>query len=178
MSSSHNRYVLSDPVKAVFRAWWEGLTSEKASGTARADRAVLKRAATLTDVACTPAYQRIYRKMAAANDGEQWRPFEQERIAAVIGLAAHLKESSTMSLPKAMSDRTNDADRNPVSDLRFARLLDSPDIEALFTGLRRSLPLIDNKVDPAALADDLFGWGDVVKKRWAYAYKWPEKTDG
>ena len=178
MSSRHNRYVLSYPVKAVFRAWWEGLTSEKATGTARADRAVLKRASTLTDVACTPAYQRIYRRMVEANNGEPWRSYEQERIAALIGLAAHVKERSALSLPKAMSDRAKDADRNPVSDLCFARLLDAPDIEALFTGLRRSLPLIDNKVDPEALADDVFGWGDAVKKDWAYAYKWSENAGG
>lgn len=176
MSSSRSRFVLADPVKAEFMSWWHGLTSETASGTARADRAALKRADTLTAVACTPAYQRIYRKLAAANEGEPWRAFEQERIAALIGLAAHVKSSVPMSLPQAMSHRAEGSDRNPVSDLRFSRLLDAPDIEALFTGLRRSLPLIDNKVDPAALADDVFGWSDAVKKRWAYAYKWPEKA--
>lgn len=178
MSSSRNRYVLAAAAKAEFLSWWHALTSETASGTARSDRAVLKRADTLTAVACTSAYQRIYRKMAEANDGEPWQPFEQERIAALIGLAAHVKSGAPMSLPTAMSQRAEGSDRNPVSDLRFSRLLDAPDIEALFTGLRRSLPLIDNKVDPASLADDIFGWGDVVKKRWAYAYKWPEKPGG
>lgn len=178
MSTSRNRYVLAPSAKAEFLSWWHGLTSENASGTARADRAMLKRADTLTAVACTPAYQRVYRKMVAANDGERWQPFELERIAALIGLAAHVKGSVPRSLPQAMSHRAEGSDSNPVSELRFSRLLDAPDIEALFTGLRRSLPLIENKVDPATLADDVFGWGDVVKKRWAYAYKWPEKSGG
>lgn len=178
MSSSRNRYGISPAAKKEFISWWHGLTSETASGTARADRAILKRADTLTAVACTPAYQRIYRKMADANDGRPWQEFEQERIAALIGLAAHVKSSVPMSLPQAMSHRAEGSDRNPVSDLRFSRLLDAPDIEALFTGLRRSLPLIENKVDPETLADDVFGWGDVVKKRWAYTYKWPEKSSG
>lgn len=178
MSSNQSRYVLADAVKAEFLSWWHGLTSETASGTARADRAVLKRADSLTAVACTPAYQRIYRKLVAANAGEPWQAVQQERIAALIGLAAHVKASVPMSLPQAMSQRAEGSDRNPVSDLRFSRLLDAPDIESLFTGLRRSLPLIEHKVNPAALADDVFGWGDVVKKRWAYAYKWPEKSGG
>lgn len=178
MSSSRNRYVLAPAARAEFLSWWHVITSETASGAARADRAVLKRADTLTALACTPAYQRIYRKMAAANDGEPWQPFEQERIAALIGLAAHVKSSVPMSLPQAMSHRAEGSDRNPVSDLRFSRLLDASNIEALFTGLRRSLPLIENKVDPTTLADDVFGWGDVVKKRWAYAYRWPEKAGG
>ena len=178
MSSNHNRYVLAPAAKAEFMRWWHGLTNEKASGTARADRAVLKRADTLTAVACTPAYQRIYRKMAEANDGRPWQEFERERIAALIGLAAHVISSGPMSLPHAMSHRSEGSDRNPVSDLRFSRLLDAPDIESLFTGLRRSLPLIEHKVDLETLADDVCGWGDVVKKRWAYAYKWPEKSGG
>jgi CRISPR system Cascade subunit CasB len=180
MSSDHKKYLLAPAVKAEFMSWWHGLTSETASGTARADRAVLKRANTLTEVACTPAYQRIYRKMVDANDGAPWQEYEQDRIAALIGLAAHIKGKGSvpMTLPQAMSHRAKDSDRNPVSDLRFSRLLDAPDIEALFTGLRRSLPLIENKVDPATLADDVFGWGDFVKKRWAYSYKWPEKSGG
>ena len=62
---------------------------------------------------------------------------ERDRLAALIGLAAHLKEKDGSSLPEAMSRRAEGADRNAVSDLRFARLLDSPDLEALFVGLRR-----------------------------------------
>lgn len=176
MSFTHSSYVLPGPVKAEFLSWWHGLTSETASGTARADRAVLKRADSLTAVACAPAYQRIYRRLVAANGGNSWQAYEQERIAALIGLAAHIKSTASMSLPQAMSHHTEAGDRNPVSELRFVRLLDSPDMEALFTGVRRSLPLIEHKVDINSLADDVFGWGDVVKKRWAYAYKWPEKA--
>lgn len=178
MATGRIRGGLSDAARGEFMAWWHGLTSETASGTARADRAVLKRADTLAAVACTPAYQRIYRRMAAAHDGEAWRPHEQERIAALIGLSAHVTKKVPMSLPQAMSHHAEGNDRNPVSELRFTRLLESPDIEALFTGLRRSLPLIKNEVDPATLVDDICGWSDAVKKRWAYAYKWPQRSDG
>jgi CRISPR system Cascade subunit CasB len=172
-----NRYALDDAPKAVLKRWWHTISRENPSGSARADRATLKRADNLRAVACTPAYQRVYRDRAAAHTGQPWRDYEQERIAAIVALAAHVKESSSQSLPKAMSHPAEDSDRNPVSELRFARLLNAPDIEAVFTGLRRSLPLIAHSVDVLSLADDVFGWGDVVRKRWAYDYAWPKKSD-
>lgn len=174
MSSTQSRFRLSDPVRDAFVAWWKAISSDTATGPARADRAALRRAGDLTTVACTPAYQRIYRRLALVHQGEPWGGRERDRIAAVIGLAAHIRASVPMSLPIAMSSRENDSEANPVSALRFARLLDSPDIEALFIGLRRALPLIDHKVDPGALADDVFSWGESVKKQWAYAYRWPD----
>lgn len=171
-----NRYALGEAPKAVLKRWWHGISSENPSGSARADRAILRRADSLLRVACTPAYQRVYRDMAAAHAGEPWRAHQQERIAAIVALVAHVKESTPQSLPKAMSHPAEGSDRNPVSELRFARLLDAPDIEALFTGLRRGLPLIGHAVDVLSLADDVFGWGDLVKKRWAYDYAWPKKS--
>ncbi|MEO8298969.1 MAG: type I-E CRISPR-associated protein Cse2/CasB [Burkholderiales bacterium] len=173
--SNESRYRLPDPVKAELMRWWHTLSSPHPSGSARADRAVLRRAASLDEVACSPAYQRLYRTLAAAHTGDGWRPYEQERLAALVGLAAHVKTSSTRSLPQAMSDKADGSDRNPVSELRFARLLDSPDTEALYTGLRRCLPLMQHQVSVPSLADDVFGWGDFVKKQWAYAYAWPRK---
>ena len=173
--NTRTRYELGHAAKGAFLKWWHTISSETAGGTARADRATLKRAADLTAVACTPAYQRVYRDMVAANGGEPWPAFQQERIAALVGLAAHVKVNSTRTLPQAMSDRPEGADRNPVSDLRFSRLLNSPDIEALFNGLRRCLPLINHEVNPESLARDVFEWGDAVKKSWAYAYRWPDK---
>jgi CRISPR system Cascade subunit CasB len=176
MAATTNRHALGDAPKAVLKRWWHSISSENPSGSARADRAVLKRADNLLSVACTAAYQRVYRDMATAHANEPWRAYQQERIAAIVALAAHVKESTAYSLPKAISHPTEGSDRNPVSELRFARLLDAPDIEALFTGLRRSLPLIGHAVDVLSLADDVYGWGDVVKKRWAYDYAWPKKS--
>ena len=157
---------------AVFIRWWERISAPEARGTARADRAVLKRASTLTMVALTPAYQRLYADLQASLVGDRWKPHEQDRIAAFVGLAAHLKRTSEESLPKSMSRRADPGERNPVSDLRFSHLLDAPDIDALFMGLRRLLPLIDHTADPMSLANDVFHWGDAVKKRWAYDFNW------
>lgn len=176
MSVAHPHYKLQPAVKGEFLSWWKALHSETAGGSQRADRAALRRADSLAVVACLPAYQRIFRRMAAKHEGDAWAPYQKDRIAALVGLAAHLNAKDEASVPEAMSRRAEGADRNPVSDLRFARLLDSPDLDALFVGLRRTMPLIEHRASPAKLADDLFGWGDNVKKQWAYAYRWTDKA--
>lgn len=164
------------PEMAVLLRWWHAMTSDNVSGGLRADRAILRRAASVQDVILTPAYQRLFADMSAAHEGRAWFEHEKDRIAAIVGLAAHLAPAEGLSLPEAMSKRSDGSDRNPVSELRFRRLLDSPDVDALFAGLRRTLPLIDHRADLALLAEDVFAWGDSVKKRWAYAYDWPKKA--
>lgn len=175
MSNRNPDYTLAEPVIKAYLSWWHAIHSETASGTARADRAELRRAHDLSAVALTPAYQRLYRKLAEVHSGAPWTDWQRERLAAIAGLAVHIKSDSKLNLPEAMSQRDKGSERNAVSELRFARLLDAPDVASLFSGLRRVMPLIDKQLDPTALATDLFGWGDGVKKRWAYAYAWPVK---
>lgn len=172
MSSNSSRALPAASVGALMR-WWKTLVVENPSGAARADRAVLRRANDLTAVACLPAYQQVYRAMAATEDAADWRDFQKERIAAAVALLAHVKADNGLSVPRAMSQRAEGSDRNPVSELRFRRLLDASDTETLFIGLRRALPLIDYRVHPESLLNDLFFWGDGIKKQWAYDYAWP-----
>lgn len=159
-----SRFDKDQGVGKTLHDWWSRLDEH------RGDRAALRRADTLTAVTLTPAYQRIYTRLGPG----QWNPSERDRLAAIVGLLAHVKSDSGQSLPEAMSQRAEGTDRNAVSELRFRRLLDAPDLEALFTGLRRVLPLVQHGVDPVSLANDVFHWGDSVKKRWAYAYAWPQ----
>lgn len=172
--SIENPYELGRAAKAVLYAWWAALQSETASGQAKADRAALRRAHDLNAVACTPAYQRLYRRMVVARGGTDWPLFKQDYLAAVVALLSHVKTNTEASLPQSMS--SDGGQENPVSALRFQRLLESPDADALFTGLRRTLPLIKGGVNILSLADDVFGWNEKTKKRWAYSYRWPEKS--
>jgi CRISPR system Cascade subunit CasB len=153
--------------KTLFE-WWEKLDER------RGDRAELRRAASLTDIAMQPAFQRLY---ARVDPQRQWQAWQRDRFAAVAGLLSHLKFETEQSLPQAMSQRDEDSDRNPVSALRFRRLLEARDMDTLFTGLRRLLPLIEYKANPMAIANDVFWWSDEVKKRWAYTYRWPQAND-
>lgn len=146
--------------------WWQGLDDD------RGGRAALRRAPDITAVVMLPAYQRLHQRLLAAGWPDE--PWRNDKLAAAAGLAAHVKQNTDQPLPAAMSHREGDKPR--VSPLRFTRLLESPDIDALFIGLRRTLPLLQHQADVLALAGDVVGWGDAVKKRWAYGYDWPDKA--
>ena len=151
--------------------WWEGLENERAS------RAMLRRASSITAVVLTPPYQRLYRRLREL--GWDDRPHLNDRLAAVVGLLAHVRQNDDRPLAKSMSGpRDEGGDQTRVSELRFLRFLDSPDLDALFTSLRRLLPLMNHKANVLVLANDIVHWGDAVKKRWAYDYEWPEKAKG
>lgn len=158
---------------AVFEklaSWWRSLEDD------RAGRAVLRRAESITAVALSAPYQRLYRQLGHAGWDENAPDYLKDRLAAAVGLLVHVKDDSQLAPAKAMSVRKVGDDKPPVSELRFQRLLESSDIETLFTGLRRVLPLMNHSVDVQALAKDILYWGDNVKKRWAYDYEWPEKA--
>lgn len=148
--------------------WWQGLDDD------RGGRAALRRAPDITAVVMLPAYQRLHRRLLAAGwPADTWR---NDYLAAAAGLLAHVKQNAGPALPAAMSQ--HDGDKRTVSPLRFTRLLESPDIDTLFAGLRRTLPLLQHQADVLALATDVVNWGDAVKKRWAYGYDWPDKAGG
>ena len=148
--------------------WWQGLDND------RGGRAALRRAPDITAVVMLPAYQQLHRRLRAA--GWPADTGRNDHLAAAAGLLAHVKQHQPQALPVAMSQR--DGNKPRVSPLRFSRLLESPDIDALFAGLRRALPLLQHQADVLALATDVVNWGDAVKKRWAYGYDWPDKAGG
>lgn len=147
--------------------WWENLDQDRAS------RAVLRRASSPTEIALLPAYQRLCRRLGALH----WKAWERDRFAVVVGVLSHIKANDARSPAQAMSkhEPVKPGDKPPVSELRFMRLLDSPDPDSLFSGMRRVLPLM-RSVDVIVLANDLMHWGDAVKKKWAYSYEWPDES--
>jgi CRISPR system Cascade subunit CasB len=144
--------------------WWRELAEDSGG------RAALRRAPDITAVVMLPAFQRLHRRLLAAGWPDQ--AWANDRLAAAAGLLAHVREHTPRNLPQAMSD----GDKPAVSPLRFMRLLEAPDGDALFAGLRRALPLIQHRTDVLQLATDVVNWGDAVKKRWAYAYAWRAKA--
>ena len=153
----------------VLHDWWKGLDGDRAS------RAILCRAHDITAVTLTAPYQRIYRQLCDAGWSDRRR---DDALATVIGLLAHVKEHDDGTpLATSMGQRVDGRDRPCVSELRFRRLLDAPDVEALFGGLRRALPLMNHRIDVLELANDVVEWGDQVKKNWAYSYDWPTKSN-
>ncbi len=160
---------LSDAVLGALMHWWMRIADESASGQDKADRAILKRCDSIEAVTRTAAYHRVYWAMRAQHQGAEWKPWEQDRLAMLVGLAAHVKRGGH-KLATEMCQRAQGSDRPAVSELRFRRLLESPDNDSLFVALLRVLPLVGRQLDLYPLARDLFSWDDSVKKRWAYDY--------
>lgn len=149
--------------------WWQELDNN------RGDRAELRRAHDLTAIALTSAYQHLYRILLLRGWPEENKPennWRNERLAAIAGLLAHVKSLNERSLPVIMSE----GERPPFSELRFRRLLESSSIDEVFSSVRRALPLVAYQADVLELANDVLFWGDDVKKRWAYTYRWPAKS--
>lgn len=147
--------------------WWQNLEDDRAS------RAMLRRCASLDEVALSEAYQRFYRQMLRVDwpvDAPMW---QKDKLAAIVGLVAHLKNDSQQRLPLAMSEL--DGDKPVVSELRFRDLLKANSTDDLFVGIRRLLPLIGYQTDIYQLARDVYWWSDDTKKQWAYSYRWPTK---
>lgn len=149
--------------------WWRGLEEDRAS------RAVLRRASTVTAVTLSPPYQRLFRRLQTMGWNADGVSSRNDRLAAIAGLMAHVREDQLGPPAKAMSHKP-DGDRPLVSELRFTRLLESPDVDSLYLGVRRILPLMNHRIDVIALANDILHWGDKVKKEWAYAYEWSSKS--
>ncbi|MGV8892498.1 MAG: type I-E CRISPR-associated protein Cse2/CasB [Burkholderiaceae bacterium] len=154
----------------VLHQWWQGLEQDRAS------RAMLRRCATLDEVALCPAYQRFYRYLLAAR---AWQadaaPWQNDKLAAIAGLLAHVKTEDIQKLPASMWD--SKGDKLLVSELRFRDLLKIQDTDDLFISLRRILPLLDYKVNISGLAHDVYNWGNPnpkfnIPKQWAYSYRW------
>lgn len=155
--------------RALFR-WWVSLDEN------RADRAELRRCEDLLAVMTTPAFQRARRILLDA--GFAPRSGGEDRLPVVIGLAAWVRgprdpdvHCHLPSLPLVFSE----GEKPKVSPLRFRQLLEARDDEELFVRLRRVLPLVKERVNLFHLANDVFQWSDIVRKRWVYEYRWPEK---
>lgn len=161
----------STQVNALFEkplhGWWTQLQSDAG------DRAILRRCTTLDEVALSAPYQRFYRYMLACGWSANASEAQRDRLAAIAGLLAYVKEADGCRLPQSMSPL--DSDKPKVSELRFRSLLRIDNVDELFASLRRVLPMIGHRTSVAQLARDIYWWDDSVKKAWAYSYRWPVK---
>lgn len=170
---------LSIEQECVLHAWWRHVTQDREKGSDRAARAILRRAHDITAVTLSQPYQHLFQRMCEAgwNDGF---PRSNDALAAVAGLLVHVEtDVSDAKLAACMSRCPQGSTQPCVSEARFKRFLESPDLDAVFTGLRRALPLMREGAPVLALANDVLSWArpeqrDEVKKRWAYSYVWPK----
>ena len=139
----------------ILTRWWQGLENDK--GT----RAELRRCDSPEKVMFHPAFPRLCRQLEPFLR-EEWN--WQLRLAAVVGLLSHIRQTTGQSLAYQMAGNPPE-----VSELRFRRLLQCKPDE-LYGRMIPILRMLDNTANLHDLITSVFHWGDRVRKRWALDY--------
>lgn len=147
-----------DPSFTHLLGWWRQLEKDKG------ERAVLRRAASLTEVMLSPTYISLLRELRNAGYaiGNHEQPLG--KVAAIAGLAAKLKDMTPEGLAKRMGTAKAGGSAATVSELRLRRLLACDDLEELYTLLRRLLAQLDDRANLADLAAIVWNWSPLDDK--------------
>jgi len=138
------------------KKWWEQLKDQKG------DRAELCRAENINTVILLPAFHRACRDLRPFFENEKnW----ELRLAAIIGLSAHVRENVEPKLALAMAGKPEPQ----VSELRFRRLIQN-DRDDLYVPMVRVIRQLGKKANLYDLANSVYYWGDKVKRDWAFTY--------
>lgn len=163
-------FVPDSPAAKELLAWWHGLEDDKAG------RAMLRRCRAPGEVVFVRSYHDLLHRLEKLGL-EPWPP----KLAAVAGLAAHLRTHlPEPALPRQMA-RAQDGGGPRVSDLRFAALMATTDPDELFVKMRRVIDLLGRCADLVGLADAVYRWDrPQLRRRWAYEYyaESPRKAPG
>jgi CRISPR system Cascade subunit CasB len=161
---------VQDPSYTILLDWWGALEANKG------EWAELKRADSPLRVAFSPAYHDLLRRLQGA--GYRLSPDGRERLAALAGVAAHVKQHiDNTRFATQMGNPNPGSEKARVSELRFRRILATDDVDELYTQLRRAISLLDGTANLIDLAHVLFRWRPIAeqnpsdpRKDWAYDY--------
>lgn len=142
---------------AIVLGWWSRHVHAD-TGEARALAARLRRASTFAETLAEP---RVYdlSHMLSLRDPKRLALIAQ----ALAGVKTHMPWG-------ALARRLGAGDPRAMSELRFQRLIGSPDLAALSIALRRALPMVDDACDVAALGRDLLFWTEKTRVDWCFDY--------
>jgi CRISPR type I-E-associated protein CasB/Cse2 len=160
------------PEATILRSWHQNLLTQPRRG----DRAQLKRAGTIEEVAMAPAYHDLLRRLGIArptDDVADQRTMSQ--LAAVAALAARVQEQPGAGTPLSplgatLAQHREGGSAPRVSPARFRRLLESEELADRFAVLRRLLPLVERQVDLVELAAAICDWTPRRRRQLAYDY--------
>ena len=142
--------------------WWRHLIAKDGPrlGPRRAALARMRRAATPIEVMQEPEALRLIARL----------PRQPDRVAALAGVLAFVRETDERSVARAIGRRTLDDDASAlVSEGRFRRLLQTHDSE-LMEAMRRLVRMTKGTLNVHDLSFAILNWGDGVKKRWIFDY--------
>ena len=157
---------MTDPCErsaaSIAYEWWRDLNPRDGvqSGRQRAALARLRRAATPLDVMQEPEALRLIARL----------PRDPDRVATLIGVLAHVRETDERHVARAVGRTALDDDQSALlSEGRFRRLVQVPHNE-LMEPMRRLVRMAKGTVNVHDLSYAILNWGDRVKKSWIFNY--------
>lgn len=142
----------------VFTKWWTRL-QENSGG-----RAQLKRCSSPEEAALHSETHRL--KSMLPN----WIPLEA--VATIAGVSAHIKNDTKQAFAKSLATPKEKNGRVPLSESRFRQLLSCREWDELYRTLRRSVTILDGKVNLSSFVDTVLLWNDEFRGE----YKKPGMT--
>ncbi|MFZ2288682.1 MAG: type I-E CRISPR-associated protein Cse2/CasB [Halopseudomonas yangmingensis] len=185
---------LNEAQQRWVRDWWRALQPRaegdepipgELTAMGRGERAQLRRCADADELLAQAATLLLAHRLVALNGERGPLPdnsLSYERMAWVAGVLANVKDDRRDGKSLAIHlGQAADAERPPMSELRFRAMLRGTAMQELFLHWRRALQLAGGKTDVARLADDLLSWqidqgqsaaqaSNGVKFHWAYDY--------
>jgi CRISPR system Cascade subunit CasB len=153
------------PSGEVILNWWIELNRNTGN------KANLRRCNTPSETVYLPVSHSLISKLKECKDIQF--NLSSDRICAIAGILAHVKEDNSMSFAKQLSQKKSGSEQALVSDIRFRRILKYSNIseeELFFQKIIRVIHHVDRRVNIYDLLYSLYFWGDKVKKQWAYDY--------
>ena len=151
------KFEKESPLGQKLKKWWQSLEEH------RGDRAVLRRAKNVQEIALLPEFHRALQKVRPFFAHEKhW----EDQMAFVFGLLSHVRDHKERKLAEQMAQPN---DSPVVSELRFRRLIQR-EREDLYPAMIRILRILKGGADLHDLARSVYYWGPNIKKQWAYAY--------
>ncbi len=149
----------NDDVGDVCYRWWRQALGPE-TGRGRAARARLRKAASAVEAIQVEETFELYKALDRKPD--------TETLALIAISLAQIKENTAQKAAERFGRKNGDT--RLLSDLRFQRLVRTPDPAELVTPLRRALKVIDDRANICDLARDLYYWNEETRIRWCFEY--------
>ncbi len=142
----------------VFLKWWRSLQENNGG------RAQLKRCNLPEEAALHPETHRLKSMLP------KW--ISLEVVATISGVSAHIKNDTKLGFAQSLATPKDKNRRVPLSESRFRQLLSCREWAELYRTLRRTVSILDGKVNLKSFVDTVLLWNDEFRGE----YKKPGMT--
>jgi len=143
-------------VGKIALGWWSANIGNRENAHARSLGARLRRAGPIEALSETAVHE-LGKELGAG-------PAQAEKLVRLVCLLSEVREHNAVQLARRLGGV------EPVlSSLRFQRLMRAQEVE-LVALMRRAILIADRRCNIAALASDLWSWGDKARVQWCFHY--------